>query len=229
MEYDVGQRIGLTGTPMILAEDGTQMGGYLPPAALREALDKRGRAGGGRRGRYARRLIAFGSSGAGTPAPRAQTGRRVPGPGFATIAGPSTHGSPDMIVLEGQPALSHVPPRRGSQSRLAARPSRPAAARRLARLLRRTRSRAPTPDGDALRRILQAGAGAVAAAPKAPSRASSTPRLGTLSPWASKATELLHGAGLPVKRVERGLRSTWPAGRPTPPRRRPRAACCTTR
>lgn len=40
MEYDVGQRVGLTGTPMILAEDGTQLGGYLPPAALRAALDK---------------------------------------------------------------------------------------------------------------------------------------------------------------------------------------------
>ncbi|MEO5596431.1 MAG: phosphoribosylformylglycinamidine synthase, partial [Lysobacteraceae bacterium] len=31
------------------------------------------------------------------------------------------------------------------------------------------------------------------------------PRLGTLSPWASKATEILRGAGLPVLRVERGL------------------------
>ena len=41
MQYNVGQRAGLTGTPMILAEDGTQMGGYVPPAALREALDKR--------------------------------------------------------------------------------------------------------------------------------------------------------------------------------------------
>ena len=33
-----------------------------------------------------------------------------------------------------------------------------------------------------------------------------TPRLGTLSPWASKATEILRGAGHQVKRVERGLR-----------------------
>lgn len=39
-QYDVGQRIGLTGTPMILNEDGLQLGGYLPPAALRQALDK---------------------------------------------------------------------------------------------------------------------------------------------------------------------------------------------
>ncbi|MEO6226713.1 MAG: phosphoribosylformylglycinamidine synthase [Thermomonas sp.] len=39
------------------------------------------------------------------------------------------------------------------------------------------------------------------------------PRLGTLSPWASKATELLRGAGLPVLRVERGMRidmTGWP-------------------
>ena len=40
MEYDAGQRAGLTGTPMILAADGTQLGGYVPPAQLRAALDK---------------------------------------------------------------------------------------------------------------------------------------------------------------------------------------------
>ncbi|MEG3192516.1 DsbC family protein [Lysobacter sp. D1-1-M9] len=40
MQYDIGRRVGLTGTPMILAEDGTQLGGYVPPAALRAALDK---------------------------------------------------------------------------------------------------------------------------------------------------------------------------------------------
>ncbi|MFC3813493.1 DsbC family protein [Lysobacter sp. GCM10012299] len=39
-QYDIGQRVGLTGTPMILSADGTQLGGYIPPAALREALDK---------------------------------------------------------------------------------------------------------------------------------------------------------------------------------------------
>lgn len=39
-QYDVGQRVGLTGTPMILTAEGVQLGGYLPPAALREALDK---------------------------------------------------------------------------------------------------------------------------------------------------------------------------------------------
>lgn len=40
MHYDVGQRVGLTGTPMILARDGTQLGGYVPPAQLRETLDR---------------------------------------------------------------------------------------------------------------------------------------------------------------------------------------------
>ena len=39
------------------------------------------------------------------------------------------------------------------------------------------------------------------------------PRLGTLSPWASKATEILRGAGHAIARVERGLRidvANWP-------------------
>ena len=40
MEYDVGQRLGISGTPAIFAPDGTQLGGYLPPQQLREALDK---------------------------------------------------------------------------------------------------------------------------------------------------------------------------------------------
>jgi thiol:disulfide interchange protein DsbC len=40
MQYNLGQRMGLTGTPMILADDGTQLGGYVPPVQLRAALDK---------------------------------------------------------------------------------------------------------------------------------------------------------------------------------------------
>ena len=39
-QYDIGQRAGLTGTPMILSEEGVQLGGYVPPAKLREALDQ---------------------------------------------------------------------------------------------------------------------------------------------------------------------------------------------
>ena len=108
-----------------------------------------------------------------------------------------------MIVLEGQPALSQF---------------------RRARLESRLQSLAPTvsvlgawevyfvdaesgapPDIDALRRILQAQTEPAAAESGSQSRFV-VPRLGTLSPWASKTTELLRGAGLPVRRVERGTR-----------------------
>ena len=68
------------------------------------------------------------------------------------------------------------------------------------------------PDPDALNRILQARQAHVEPAPGVVSRYI-VPRLGTLSPWASKATELLRGAGLPVLRVERGMRidlTGWP-------------------
>jgi len=69
-----------------------------------------------------------------------------------------------------------------------------------------------SPDGPTLQRILQASDAAQPLAVGAVSRYV-LPRLGTISPWASKATELLHGAGLPVKRVERGTRidlTGWP-------------------
>ena len=39
MQYRAGQRMGLTGTPMILNADGELMGGYLPPDALLQSLD----------------------------------------------------------------------------------------------------------------------------------------------------------------------------------------------
>lgn len=45
MEYNIGQRLGISGTPAIFAPDGTQLGGYLPPQQLREALDKLAGAG----------------------------------------------------------------------------------------------------------------------------------------------------------------------------------------
>ena len=116
-----------------------------------------------------------------------------------------------MIVLEGASALS--PFRRDRlQARLQA----------LAPALRIIDTRhaywiepepGAAPDRDVLRRILQAGDEFAVAEPGSTSRFV-VPRLGTLSPWASKATELLRGAGLPVKRVERGLRidlAGWPA------------------
>lgn len=49
-EYSYGQRMGLTGTPMIIAADGTVLGGYLPPAQLRAALDKLAAQGSSRAG-----------------------------------------------------------------------------------------------------------------------------------------------------------------------------------
>ena len=115
-----------------------------------------------------------------------------------------------MIVLEGQPALSPfrrerlearlqalvptvrisgawhvywVEPEAGAQPEIAA----------LCRILQAEPQAQPLPTGASSRFVL--------------------PRLGTISPWASKATELLHGAGLPVKRVERGTRIDligWP-------------------
>ena len=60
MQYDLGQRVGLTGTPMILAADGTQLGGYLPPdTAARRARQA------GRRGRSPRRRPPSVGTGAG--------------------------------------------------------------------------------------------------------------------------------------------------------------------
>lgn len=39
-QFALGQRLGVTGTPAVYAPDGTQLGGYLPPQAMREALDR---------------------------------------------------------------------------------------------------------------------------------------------------------------------------------------------
>ncbi|AER55188.1 phosphoribosylformylglycinamidine synthase [Pseudoxanthomonas spadix BD-a59] len=108
-----------------------------------------------------------------------------------------------MIVLEGQPALSQF---------------------RRARLESRLKSLAPmvrivdtwqvffiepqgdaAPNLDALRRILQAEGAPSAPADGAVSRFV-VPRLGTRSPWSSKATELVRGAGLAIARVEHGTR-----------------------
>ncbi|MDO5611062.1 MAG: phosphoribosylformylglycinamidine synthase, partial [Pseudomonadota bacterium] len=116
-----------------------------------------------------------------------------------------------MIVLEGQSALS--PFRR---ERLEAR------LRTVHLAIRLVDSRhiywvepeaGQVPDTATLGRILQADTAIAARAEGAVSKFVS-PRLGTISPWASKAGELLRGAGLPVKRVERGLRldvEGWPA------------------
>ncbi len=40
--FDMGNRIGVQGTPSILLEDGTELGGYAPADQIVQALDKRG-------------------------------------------------------------------------------------------------------------------------------------------------------------------------------------------
>ena len=127
---------------------------------------------------------------------------------------------PDMIVLEGLPALSQFRRARLEARLQAVRPEvritgawfnywvEPAHA---------GPEPGATPDASvpslaALCRILQADDAVQPLAADAVSRFI-VPRLGTISPWASKATELLHGARLPVKRVERGIRidlTGWP-------------------
>jgi thiol:disulfide interchange protein DsbC len=40
MDYALGQRVGVDGTPAIFAADGTQLGGYLPPDEMIARLDR---------------------------------------------------------------------------------------------------------------------------------------------------------------------------------------------
>jgi phosphoribosylformylglycinamidine synthase len=110
---------------------------------------------------------------------------------------------PDMIVLEGLPALSQF-----RRDRLEIR------CRQLAPSIRITGAwhiyfieaePGAVLDHAALGRILEACPSQEALAPHAQSLFV-TPRLGTLSPWSSKASEILLGAGHRIKRVERGLR-----------------------
>ena len=108
-----------------------------------------------------------------------------------------------MIVLEGQPALSPY-----QRDRLEAHLRQSLDGIRVV-AVREIHFVAPepgaVPDPAVLSRILQADTSRAALPPGA--RALYVvPRLGTISPWASKATEILRGAGLPVRRVERGQR-----------------------
>ncbi|MCC7247677.1 MAG: phosphoribosylformylglycinamidine synthase, partial [Lysobacter sp.] len=118
-----------------------------------------------------------------------------------------------MIVLEGHPALS--PFRR---ERLEARLQSFAPGLRIAgawSVYWIEPQSGEIPDAAVLGRILEADPQPQPLAEGAVSRFVA-PRLGTLSPWASKAGELLRGAGLPVKRVERGTRIDL-IGWPSPP------------
>lgn len=121
------------------------------------------------------------------------------------------HGSPDMMVLEGASALS--PFRR---ERLESRLQSLVADLRITGAWHvyfiQTEGDA-APDPVILSRILEAQPELAALEAGAVSHFV-VPRLGTLSPWSSKATELVRGAGQPIRRVERGLRidlAGWPA------------------
>ena len=114
-----------------------------------------------------------------------------------------------MIVLEGAPALSPFR-RQRLQTRLQALV--PGLRVEGAWHVYFVQPGDSAPEPAALHRILQAGDVPAPLAAGAISRLV-VPRLGTRSPWSSKATELLRGAGLPVARVERGLRldlAGWP-------------------
>lgn len=116
-----------------------------------------------------------------------------------------------MIVLEGAAALS--PFRR---ERLETRLQSIAADLRIAATWHVYFIDAADPaalDLAVLGRVLDAGSDIRPAAPGSTTRIV-VPRLGTLSPWSSKATELVRGAGQAINRVERGLRidvTGWPA------------------
>ena len=117
-----------------------------------------------------------------------------------------------MIVLEGQPALSPFRLER-LQARLKLFPSAPRVVGAWHVYWIEPKPGA-APDVAALGRILQAGSGGRPLAEGAVSRFVA-PRLGTISPWASKTSELLDHAGVEVKRVERGTRLDivgWPEG-----------------
>ena len=49
MQYEIGQRVGVNGTPAVFAADGTQLGGYVPPQQMLDALEGRGDTAGGSR------------------------------------------------------------------------------------------------------------------------------------------------------------------------------------
>ena len=116
-----------------------------------------------------------------------------------------------MIVLEGAAALS--PFRR---ERLETRLQSIAADLRIAATWHVYFIDAADPaalDMGVLGRVLEADATIRPAAEGSTTRIV-VPRLGTLSPWSSKATELVRGAGQAINRVERGLRidvTGWPS------------------
>lgn len=103
-----------------------------------------------------------------------------------------------MIVLDGQPALSafRIDRLNAVLARLA-----PGCVLRAARHVHLVAPEAgATPDDARLRRILESESGDARAA-----TFWIVPRIGTISPWSSKATDILRGCGFAIERVERGV------------------------
>lgn len=116
-----------------------------------------------------------------------------------------------MIVLEGLPALSAFRLQRLLAECRAIHPTVEVLGTRHVYLLQPKHGAAL--DSHAIGSILEACIAQTPVPEGAVSRFV-VPRLGTLSPWASKATEILQGAGHAVARVERGLRidvAHWPS------------------
>ncbi len=103
-----------------------------------------------------------------------------------------------MIVVDGQPALSafRIERQNAGLARIA-----PGCVLRAARFIHFVET--PNPHGVDRQRlcaILDAGQAGVE-----PPDLWVVPRIGTISPWSSKATDIVRGCGLPVVRVERGI------------------------
>jgi phosphoribosylformylglycinamidine synthase len=71
------------------------------------------------------------------------------------------------------------------------------------------------PDGEVLQHLLRYGA--PACEPAQGQDLYVVPRLGTVSPWSSKATDIARGCGLPLARLERGVRYRLSAVEPLSP------------
>ncbi len=112
-----------------------------------------------------------------------------------------------MIVLEGPPALSPFRRERLEAHLRAIHPALSVVASHVVYWVQPAAGSAPglaEVDRGVLERALQASA-ALSTPAAASTRRYVLPRLGTRSPWSSKATDLLADAGLAVARVERGL------------------------
>ncbi|MEP6881852.1 MAG: phosphoribosylformylglycinamidine synthase [Dokdonella sp.] len=103
-----------------------------------------------------------------------------------------------MIVLDGQPALSafRIDRLNAELDRLGSG----CAVRAIRHVYLIASDDGVTIDAEKLQRILQASEGTPAAA-----TLWVAPRVGTISPWSSKATDILRRCGLAVRRVERAL------------------------